>query len=457
MFFKGIHIKAIILLLGDVALIAAAYFLSPLIRFGGHLGPEMQNLWTLGCLVLIYPFVFYLADLYDFGSRFRSSKYLYRFIIAGSLAAALALVTFFFWPPLRPGRGVFLLTSVSAAAFMYVWRLLFEWCFKGFLFKQRRILIAGAGKAGRVLYQAVKSNAHYHVVGYIDDDPLKWGITNSPTVFGGSSMIGGLVAAERVDSVVIAIPHLKGPELLKNVLDCKMKGVRVYDMPSFYKEANGKLPVEYVDDFWFVNTPMLGVARGIFTQRVKRLCDVAFSAFGLLASLPVAILTALAIKIESKGPVFFRQKRVGLNNEIFTILKFRSMREDAECNGAVWAEKDDPRTTRVGKVIRKLRIDEIPQMWNVLKGEMSLIGPRPERPEFVESLTSRIQYYSLRHFVKPGITGWAQVNYPYGASEKDALEKLQYDLFYIKNLSAILEFQIFLRTIKVVLFGRGAR
>jgi exopolysaccharide biosynthesis polyprenyl glycosylphosphotransferase len=192
-------------------------------------------------------------------------------------------------------------------------------------------------------------------------------------------------------------------------------------------------------------------------QKVKRLIDFAVSALLLLGTMPVMVLSALAIRLDSPGPVFFKQERVGKNGLVFVLWKFRSMRQNAEENGAVWAEKVDPRVTRVGKWIRLLRIDEIPQLYNVFRGEMSLIGPRPERPEFIQELEKQIPYYGIRHSVRPGITGWAQVNYRYGASVEDALRKLEYDLYYIKKMSLLLDFKIILKTIGVVLFGQGAR
>jgi exopolysaccharide biosynthesis polyprenyl glycosylphosphotransferase len=204
-------------------------------------------------------------------------------------------------------------------------------------------------------------------------------------------------------------------------------------------------------------TPFQGMKRNIYMSGIKGLIDKASSLLGLAASLPLMAVTAAAIRADSKGPVLYRQKRVGMNGGEFELLKFRSMRVDAESCGPRWAQQDDPRVTRVGRFIRKARIDEIPQLWNVLKGDMSLIGPRPERPEFVRLLNEEIPFYHLRHSVRPGITGWAQVNYRYGASKEDALEKLQYDLFYIKNLSAAIDLHILMRTVRVVLFGTGAR
>ena len=236
-----------------------------------------------------------------------------------------------------------------------------------------------------------------------------------------------------------------------------MKGVEVYDMPRLYERLTGRIPVTHLSDRWLLYTPFQGINRNLYTLHIKRLLDIGLSLILLVVSLPIAVITALLIRLDSPGPVLYRQSRVGMNGKVYELLKFRSMRVGAEADGAVWAQENDPRTTRVGSIIRKLRIDEIPQIWNVLKGDMSFIGPRPERPEFVDMLHEEVPYYSLRHSIKPGITGWAQINYPYGASKEDALEKLQYDLYYIKNLTFVLDLDIILRTIGVVLFGSGAR
>jgi exopolysaccharide biosynthesis polyprenyl glycosylphosphotransferase len=264
--------------------------------------------------------------------------------------------------------------------------------------------------------------------------------------------------AERgeVDCAVIATTRQMNPELLKTVTQSEMKGVAIYDMPTLYEELTGKIPVKHIPRNWMSYTALRGV-RGDLYIRIKQIFDVVLSALGLALALPLLVLVALAIKLDSRGPVFYRQKRVGLNGRQFDLIKLRSMTTGAESAGAKWAQENDTRITRIGRVLRKSRIDEIPQMWNVLKGEMSFIGPRPERPEFTIQLLNDIPFYSLRHSIKPGITGWAQVNYGYGASVEDAAEKLQYDLFYIKNLSFFLDLHILIRTIRVVLFGRGAR
>lgn len=458
MFIKHLPQKMLLLFLGDAILISLAYFLSPSVRFGAIRWEFVHPSWGGALTLGIYLLIFYLADFYDLDIKFKSPKYLFRFLMTVSAAMVAITVLIFIFPHLKSGRGEFFISAVLVAVLTYSWRVFFEWWFKTVQRKQKKLLIVGAGWAGKTLYETIKDNPNYHVLGYaIDDNPAKWGTNQSPLVVGDSSVLKDMVKELGVDIIVIAITHFKSPELLKNTLDCKMNGVEVYDMPSFYEQVTGKVPVEHVTDFWLVSTPLSGVRKTVYTLKIKRVLDVILSSLGLVFSLLITIPTAIAIMLESPGPIFYRQKRTGLNEKPFDVIKFRSMTVDAEKNGAVWAKKEDPRVTRIGKVIRKLRIDEIPQMWNVLKGEMSFIGPRPERPEFVSVLNEKIPYYSLRHSVRPGITGWAQVMYPYGASEEDALEKLQYDLFYIKNLSPLLEFHILLKTVKVVLWGTGAR
>ena len=243
---------------------------------------------------------------------------------------------------------------------------------------------------------------------------------------------------------------------MRDILKCKLKGVSIVDGLAFYEQVTGKLMVENINPSWFVFSD--GFRLTPIMRIFKRFFDLVFSIFGILATLPLMPLIALTIKVTSRGPVFFRQRRVGYADKPFFIYKFRTMKNDAEkTTGAVWAQENDPRIAKGREILRKTRLDEIPQLFNVIKGDMSFVGPRPERQEFVEKLEKTIPYYTNRHCVKPGITGWAQVKYPYGASEEDALEKLRYDLFYIKNYTPSLDFLIILETIKVVLFGRGGR
>jgi len=243
---------------------------------------------------------------------------------------------------------------------------------------------------------------------------------------------------------------------LGSLIEMKLRdGLAIEEAHSFYERLTGKISIETLRPSWLIFSGP--TRRKVLYNQIRRLLDISLSIVGLIFSLPLMALAAVAIKLDSQGPILYRQRRVGQRNQTFTIMKFRSMRVDAEPEGPKWAEKDDPRVTRIGKIIRKLRIDELPQFINILRGEMTFVGPRPERPEFVETLEKQIPYYSQRHLVKPGLTGWAQIRYPYCASVEDAVQKLQYDLYYIKNQSLMLDMITLFETIRIVLFGRGAR
>jgi exopolysaccharide biosynthesis polyprenyl glycosylphosphotransferase len=244
---------------------------------------------------------------------------------------------------------------------------------------------------------------------------------------------------------------------MRSILEARLLGVEVLDMPQLYQRLAAKIPVQYIEDRWLLFSDGFSLLSRGYVQKIKRILDVIFSALLLTIAAPLIVITTIAIRLDSPGPVFYKQQRVGKRCRIFTVHKFRSMTYNAEESGAKWAKKRDPRVTRVGRLIRFCRIDEIPQIWNVFIGNMSLVGPRPERPEFVKVLDSQIPYYGIRHTVTPGITGWAQIKYPYGASIDDASRKLEYDLYYIKNMSILLDLKILLRTIGVVLLGEGAR
>ena len=265
-----------------------------------------------------------------------------------------------------------------------------------------------------------------------------------------------IVQLNDIKRIVVVLKERRENLPVRALFSCKLRGVDVIDAVTFYEKVTGKLLLEYIHPGWFVFNKGFIVSRIMFIK--QRITDIFVSVLVIIISLPLFPLIALAIKLESKGPVFYQQARVGFKEEIFQIIKFRTMREDAEQGiGAMWAQVNDDRTTRVGRFLRKTRLDELPQLFNILKGDMSFVGPRPERPEFVEHLNEKIPFYSRRHAVRPGLTGWAQVMYPYGASDEDALEKLRYDLYYIKNYSLPLVVLIILKTVKVVLFGKGGR
>ncbi len=276
-----------------------------------------------------------------------------------------------------------------------------------------------------------------------------------PLVVGDYSQIFSICQLGEVDRIVVALDERRGRFPLDQLVTCRLKGIRIDDSTAFTEGLAGRLSVENLRPSALIFSD--GFARSFLIMKIKRCIDIACSALGLVLSLPVWLLVAFAIKLDSAGPILYRQERAGQDGNPFTLLKFRSMRKDAEENGPTWAGINDDRVTRVGRWIRKWRFDEIPQMINVLMGDMSFVGPRPERPFFVSRLVKEIPYYSQRHVVKPGITGWAQVQYHYGASKEDALEKLKYDLYYIKHLSVFFDLRIILETAKVVLSGKGSR
>jgi sugar transferase (PEP-CTERM system associated) len=321
-----------------------------------------------------------------------------------------------------------------------------------------RILVLGATpSADRLLTALPATGTSVRILGYVDDRrPEEIALTNGLRVLGRSADLATLVARHRATNIVVALEDRRGALPLQGILDCKLGGVQVEDWPSFCERLTGKIHVEKLRPSWLIFSEGFRVSPAI--RRLKRLADLLVSLAILLLGWPVLALTALAIKLDTEGPVLFRQERVGQGGRVFSLVKFRTMRQNAEAaTGPVWAEDADPRITPVGWWLRRTRLDELPQVINILKGEMSFIGPRPERPHFVAQLQAQIPYYGYRHTVRPGITGWAQVRYHYGATVTDALEKLQYDLYYIKNLSGRLDLRILLASIRVVLCGTGAR
>ncbi len=447
--------KKILVLAGDIILIIVSLYLAPVIRFGIFLDPVYVFEPADVIAVLIYLLSFYVFDFYNL-EELRSSRYKLRFLIATAIASALISSLYYIFH-VRPGSLILFISSMLICLFLLSWRYLFALFFK-YSEKPRRLLIIGAGQTGGNLYEMLKANKDYEIVGYLDDDEKKWGTSfGNASVIGGTGILSTLVMELKIDKVIIAITQVIRPEVYKKLVEAKFNGIAVYEMPSFYEKVAGRIPVLHTNEMWLGYADIYGVKSNLYNAKVKKIIDKAFAVIGLLFAVPIMCLVSLLVKMDTRGPVLYRQQRVGFNGAIFDLIKFRSMKIDAEMNGAVWAQENDPRITRVGIIIRFLRIDELPQLWNVLKGELSLVGPRPERPEFVENLTLEIPYYSLRHSVKPGITGWAQVNYAYGASKEDALEKLQFDLYYIKNVTFFLDVYIILRTIRTVLFGKGAR
>jgi sugar transferase (PEP-CTERM system associated) len=445
------------LLVGDLVLIALAGILSITMRFGLTEATFFSNVVAFAITLLVYPSSLYVFDLYNLERSFRSWESAYRSIAAIIFGGLVSIIILYFFSQDLNGRGFVAVHMAVTWLLMNGWR----WAYAG-LFQSavRKIpaLILGAGYCGRTMYELLTSPfSLYEVKGFLDDDPAKLGTSRSPSVIGRCDQLQEIAAQEGADLAILAIPRNRSPKLIRDVLNARLQGIQVREMADVYEQLTGRIPVRYVGDQWLLFSEGFGLLHKEYLQKLKRLVDVVASSLLLLLTAPLFGLAALAIRFDSPGPVFYRQERVGKGQRIFTIYKFRSMRKDAEKTGARWASERDPRITRVGRWLRLTHIDELPQIWNVFKGDMSLVGPRPERPEFVQLLEQRVPYYSVRHSVQPGITGWAQVNYRYGASIEDATRKLESDLYYVKNMSVLLDLKIMLRTIGVVFLADGAR
>jgi sugar transferase (PEP-CTERM system associated) len=401
---------------------------------------------------------FYLFDLYDFLVMHDRRELVLRLVQALGLAWIALALSFYTFPSLMLGRGISLIALPLALALMVAWRVSIHWVLGHPDFGER-ILIVGSGNLAVELAREVlnRPDAGYRIVGFVgtDADLLGKSLIN-PRVIGMTEELDEIVRRENIDRIVVAMGERRGQLPTNKLLQLSLAGrVSIEEGASFYERLTNRVSLNMLRPSWLIFTGRGRQAKVAELSRTAVHWLVAL--IGALLSLPIVIVTAALIKLESRGPAFYKQERVGKNGRIFTLMKFRSMRVDAELDGPVWASKRDSRTTRVGRVIRKARIDEIPQFWNILKGEMSFVGPRPERPHFVAQLAQEIPFYEQRHLIAPGLTGWAQIKYPYGASIEDARQKLQYDLFYIKNQSLILDAIIIFETIKIILFGRGAQ
>lgn len=379
-----------------------------------------------------------------------------RLLVAVSLGTIFLSVIFFLVPALTFWRSNLLYAMLASFVALFALRILLGKTLGSQVFK-RRVVVLGAGpRAERLKVLSKKPGSGFVVVGYVSMSEANRVIPEAiarDAIYNLADHVVLLNASE----VVLALEERRNALPLKDLLRIKTTGVHVNEISTFLERETGRVDLQSVNPSWLIFSDGFSSGR-MLSSMFKRLFDIAASLILLALTLPVILLGAIAVKLESKGPAFYRQRRVGLYGQGFDIIKLRSMRQDAEVAGkAVWAEKDDPRITRVGNFIRKVRIDELPQCWSVLKGEMSFVGPRPERPQFVEDLEQQLPYYAERHMVKPGITGWAQINYPYGASIEDSRQKLEYDLYYAKNYSPFLDLLILLQTLRVVLFPDGAR
>ena len=434
------------------------------IRFGSESSDVLFNQrgWMkLVMLTVAIQLAFYLFDLYDLPATRRYRRVMINLVIALIVATVLLSILFYVVPVLQLGRGVFLVDVTLILAVIPAWRLVVAWS-AGHpqLGVRERVLILGSGDQAIELARATleRRASGFHIVGFVDNKPELIGKSLiNPSVIGLTADIGGLVERYQVDRIVVAVADRRGMFPTEELLNLSLSGrVAVEESARYYERLTGKIASEMLRPSWLIFSR--GNRFSDFEHHVRRVLNAGLAAVGFVLSLPIMLLTALALKLDSRGPIFYVQERVGKKGRTFKIIKFRSMRVGAEAkSGPVWAEEDDPRVTRVGRIIRKLRFDELPQFVNVIRGDMNFVGPRPERPMFVEQLGAIVPYYSQRHVVKPGLTGWAQIKYPYGASVEDSIEKLRFDLYYIKNQSLLLDAIIVFETIKIVMFGRGGR
>ena len=454
--------RTILLIIAEAVLVYGSIIAAVYLRVGFEAASyelvERHGYWKAAVAGFFCLAAFYLFDLYDFLVMHDRRELVLRLIQALGLAWIALAFSFYTYPGLMLGRGVTLIALPLALGLMVAWRVSIHW-FLGHPNFGERILIVGSGNLAVEMAREVlnRPDAGYRIVGFVGNDAELLGKSLfNPRVIGLTDELDKIVKRENIDRTVVAMGERRGQLPTDKLLQLSLAGeVTIEEGQSFYERVTGRVSLNMLRPSWLIFTGR---------RRQRKVAVAARSAvhwlvalLGALLSLPIVIVTAILIKLESPGPVFYKQERVGKNGRTFVLTKFRSMRVDAEQDGPVWASKGDSRTTRVGRVIRKIRIDEIPQFWHILKGEMSFVGPRPERPHFVAQLAQEIPFYEQRHLIAPGLTGWAQIKYPYGASIEDARQKLQYDLFYIKNQGLVLDAIIIFETIKIILFGRGAQ
>ncbi|MEX2123373.1 MAG: TIGR03013 family XrtA/PEP-CTERM system glycosyltransferase [Woeseia sp.] len=466
MFFKLLHnhlrLPVLLLMLAELGVIYGAVFVAAGFRSHGDLAVfEMPEgpIWPKAAIVTLVVFVAILAlGLYQFHQRLYFKDTLARMGVAFLLASFPLTAVWYSLPELALSRGIAQLAIVIAFAGLISIRLFFMRTVDENIFR-RRTLVYGAGAKSAAIHQIRRraDRRGFRLVGSVS-------ARGDASVFASGRLLDhnksllDIAVEKHVEEIVVAMDDRRGNLPVDELLTCKVRGIDVLDLAAFLERETGKVRIDLVTPGWLIFSSGFRITP--IRRTTKRMLDLAGGVLALLVAWPFMLLSAIAIKVGDglHAPVLYRQRRVGIHGEIFNVLKFRSMIEGAEADGeARWAEENDLRITRAGAALRKLRFDELPQIFNVLRGEMSLVGPRPERPEFVSELTRSIPFYNERHTVKPGITGWAQLKYQYGSCQHDAIEKLQYDLYYVKNHSLLLDVVIMLQTAEVILWGKGAR
>jgi sugar transferase (PEP-CTERM system associated) len=401
----------------------------------------------------------YFNDLYETQKHETTIDLASRLIRSIGITSITLAIIYFLWPQTIIGRWIFFLSLVFLLLFLVSWRLVYALAVKRKVLTEKAIILGSGELARDIMHEiASREDLSYNISSVVAQNNGNNLVEQfrGIQIHYGFGKVCNLADVENAKNVIVALDEKRGIFPQQELLKCKTRGISIIDGESFYERITGKLLVEKINPSWLIFSD--GFVKSKISRFTKRLVGLVMSFVMLILLSPFMLLTAIAIKLDSPGPVLFTQERVGENGKVYRLYKFRSMKADAEAeSGPMWASEEDPRVTRVGRLIRKLRIDELPQLWNVFKGDMSFVGPRPERRFFVENLAKKIRYYNERFSVKPGVTGWAQIKYPYGASERDALEKLKYDLYYIKNMSLVMDLMIIFHTVKIVLLGRGSR
>lgn len=453
--------KTLLMIVADGVLIFVGLWLAAIIQgnylpIGVQLSP--QAIHSRSALVaLVSLLAMYYSNLYDFLAVPHTSELCVRLLQSLGIACMVLGLFYYVNPNLSMGRGLAAIAVPIIVVLTLAWRMIVEKV--GVLNGgTNRILILGTGPAGVSLVREIisRSDLNLKVVGFLDEKGENIGKSLvNPGIIGAVSDVEAIASKHHVDRVVLALGERRGFTPGRQLLQLKFAGINVEDAHSLYEKVTGRIMLQHLSPSWLIFSD--GFQKSATSVAAKRALDIFVSLLALIVTLPLMILCAIAILAETGSPVLFRQKRAGLRGHLFEILKFRSMQQNAEDKGPSWAADQDPRVTRVGRVLRKFRLDELPQLFNVLRGEMSLIGPRPEQPHFCALLEEHISLFGLRHSVRPGITGWAQIKYRYGGSIEESKTKLEYDLFYIKHMSVLLDMTIFLETAKVVLCGRGSK
>ncbi|MBU4360683.1 sugar transferase [Patescibacteria group bacterium] len=451
-------IKYLILFIGDLGILYLSLWLTLLIRYQESVSPQRweQHFLPFSLIFAVWLVVFYISGIYSLQMAKNNVTFYSTLFKTLAWCAGIAMAYFYILKPGIAPKTNLLLELVILIILFVAWRQIFNSLVKIKPW-QNNVLIIGLSDFTLDLSQEINSKPQlgFKVVGIVDaeqknlDKANNYGIEiiNPPYSF------AGLVKIKKIKSIITALNPHQNPELVNKLYECIPLKISFWDLSSFVEKFTGKIPINTIGQVWFLEN--VQESQKIIFEFIKRVIDIIASIILLIVTLPFLPFIYAVVRLNSPGDFLFIQQRTGRRGKKFMAVKIRTMSQNAEKNGPQWAEKNDNRVTRSGRLFRKTRIDEIPQLINVLRGEMSFIGPRPERPEFIEKLEKKIPYYNERLLVKPGLTGWAQINFPYGASEKDALEKLQYDLYYIKNRSFILDLSIILKTIKTVLSGAG--